>query len=133
MAVDYNLHKISSAVVKTTSNIEYYGCKDNRTIVDLTLSVSYKDEKTFVSKNCFQSTSAMFLSGSSLPLAAATGTKTTYDNSIIIPTGPKRARPEDNNDPYLNPIGDAILPLLLFAMGYVVIVARKNHLTGLNK
>ena len=32
----------------------------------------------------------------------------------------------DKNDPYANPLGDAVLPLLLLAAGYVVFLARKR-------
>ena len=133
MAVDYTLYQTSSATFKSTAAFEYYGISNSTTIYNSTLSVSYKEKNNLVPKNCFHSTSAMSPSGSSLPLAAATGIQTTYDNSFVSPTGPKRARPEDNDDPYLDPIGDAILPLLLFATGYVLFVARKNHLTNLNK
>lgn len=72
------------------------------------------------------STSAMLGSGSSLPQAAVTGTSTTYDDPSPTITGPKRARPEDNKDPYDDPIGDAVLPLLLLAVGYALYTRRKN-------
>jgi hypothetical protein len=133
MAVDYTLYQTSSATFKSTAAFGYYGISNSRTIYNSTPSVSYKEKNSLAPKILFQSTSAMSPSGSSLSLAAATGTQTTYDNSFVSPTGPKRARPEDNDDPYLDPIGDAILPLLLFATGYLLLVARKNHLTRLNK
>ena len=76
------------------------------------------------------STSAMLGSGSSLPQAAVTGTTTTYDEPSPTITGPKRARPEDNKDPYDDPLGDAVLPLLLLAAGYMLFVARKRRAQG---
>ena len=33
----------------------------------------------------------------------------------------------DKNDPYDNPLGDAVLPLLLLAAGYVFFIARKRR------
>ena len=73
------------------------------------------------------STSAMLGSGSTLPQAALTGTTTTYDNHSVEVTGPLRARPEDNKDPYEDPLGDALLPLMLLAVGYALIAIRKQR------
>ena len=79
------------------------------------------------------STSAMVGSGSSLPQAAISGTQTTYDSEegFAPSNAPKKStgegRPEDWEDPYEDPIGDAVLPLLLLAAGYVVFVARKRR------
>lgn len=79
------------------------------------------------------STSAMVGSGSSLPQAAISGTQTTYDSKgLVTPSrAPKKSsgdgRPDDWEDPYKNPIGDAVLPLLLLAMGYAICVWRKKQ------
>ena len=78
------------------------------------------------------STSAMLGSGSSLPQAAVTGTTTTYDEPSPAITGPKRARPEDNKDPYEDPLGDALLPFLLLAAGYGFFIARRRALKKSN-
>ena len=79
------------------------------------------------------STSAMQLSGSSLPQAAVTGISTTYDQSAAM-SGPRRIIDEDDekdkeDDGWAEPgvpLGDAVLPLLLLAAGYVVFLARKR-------
>lgn len=75
-----------------------------------------------------QSTSTMVGSGSSIHLAAIDmqiereDVNSSNDYGF---TGPKKARPEDNKDPGL-PIGDALLPLLLLAVGYAIYLRRKN-------
>ena len=75
-----------------------------------------------------QSTSVMQGSGSNLPNAAVQGVSTTYDNSLPDKrnvSGPRRERPGDWVDPY--PIGDAVLPLMLLALSYMVVrTARKR-------
>ena len=75
------------------------------------------------------STSAMVGSGSSLPQAAISGTHTTYDSdsSATPSNGPRKARPEDWEDPYEDPLGDAVLPLLLLAAGYCLFIVRKRR------
>ena len=82
---------------------------------------------------CMHSTSAMQLSGSSLPQAAVTGVSTTYDQSAAM-SGPRRViadddeeeKPEGWDDPFYDPLGDALLPLLLLAAGYAICAWRKN-------
>lgn len=73
------------------------------------------------------STSAMLGSGSSLPQAAVTGTTTTYENATpaTITNPQKSGRPGDWQEPGLS-LGDAVLPLLLLAAGYMLFVARKR-------
>ena len=85
------------------------------------------------------STSAMLGSGSSLPQAAVTGTSTTYDEPSPASTGPRRIIDGEDNEEKENdgwaepgvPLGDAVLPLLLLAAGYVVFVARKRRASSL--
>ena len=80
------------------------------------------------------STSAMLGSGSSLPQAAVTGTSTTYDDPSQTISGPRRIIDEDDNEEKENdgwaepgvPLGDALLPLLLLAVGYALYTRRKN-------
>ena len=75
------------------------------------------------------STSTMVGSGSSLPLAAMDMKIEKEENTnspYSITSGPKKARPGDNKDPGL-PLGDALLPLLLLAAGYMLFVARKRQ------
>ena len=91
------------------------------------------------------STSTMVGSGSTLPNAASSGFISADDNlnssSNNTPRGPRRAQdkdeddtpPADPNGPNENPLGDAVLPLLLLAAGYVVLVARKRRASSLKQ
>ena len=81
------------------------------------------------------STSAMVGSGTSLPQAALTGTHTTYDESDNSAfSGPKRIIADGDEEDKENdgwkepglPLGDAVLPLLLLAVGYALYTRRKN-------
>ena len=73
------------------------------------------------------STSTMAYSGSTLPQAAATGTVLTSEtpgsySQIRLHGGqPRRSRPGDNEDPYKNPVGDALWPLLALASVYALL------------
>jgi hypothetical protein len=70
----------------------------------------------------FESTSTMPLSGTQLPNAAEGGV-----SIVDQPTkGPHRV-PALPTEPFLDPIGDAILPLALLAAAYVLFLARKKH------
>jgi hypothetical protein len=72
----------------------------------------------------FESTSTMPLSGTQLPNASEEG----VDIVSAPVTGPHRVGPSNPPaDPFLDPIGDAVLPLLLLAVGYVAIVTRKKR------
>jgi hypothetical protein len=72
----------------------------------------------------FESTSTMSLSGTQLPNASEEG----VDIVSAPVTGPHRVGPGNPPaDPFDEPVGDAILPLLLLAVGYVAIVTRKKH------
>ena len=77
-----------------------------------------------------QSTSIMAPSGSALPQAAVTGAVTTYSTgSAKVPGRRRAASDEDEGDtppanpdgPMQDPIGDALLPLMLLALAYVTI------------
>jgi hypothetical protein len=88
------------------------------------------------------STSTMVGSGSTLPNAASSGFISADDNlnssNINTPRGPRRAKeegdepPTNPNGPMENPLGDAILPLLLLAAGYVFFIARRRALKKTN-
>ena len=97
------------------------------------LSVSAQDFAS-VPRAQMQSTSSMIASGSTLPFAAAAGVITTYDNMAPVTITPqqKSGRPGDWKEPGL-PLGDAVLPLLLLAAGYVVFVARKRRASSLKQ
>ena len=74
-----------------------------------------------------QSTSVMMSSGSSLPQAAVTGVVTTNETQARANIGQPRRRPGDWDDPYKDPIGDAVWPLALLACAYLIIrVVRKR-------
>ena len=81
---------------------------------------------------------AMMSSGSALPMAAVTGTTSADDYAS---GGPRRAKKEDEfedeEEPDLPgdtvPIGDAVLPLMLFACAYFIWRAtRKRRVKTLN-
>lgn len=77
----------------------------------------------------FRSTSTMSASGTSLPNAAATGVVITSGetDSTDAPAGPRRVGPDTPpKDPFQDPLGDALLPLLLLVAGYGLFVARKR-------
>ena len=68
-----------------------------------------------------QSTSVMMSSGSNLPSAAINGVTTTNEQVLSpanAPSGPNRKRPEDWEDPYKDPIGDAVWPLMALAAAF---------------
>ena len=70
----------------------------------------------------FESTSSMPMSGTQLPNAAEDGV-----SIVDQPTkGPHRV-PALPTEPFLDPIGDAILPLALLAAAYVLFLARKKR------
>lgn len=79
----------------------------------------------------FQSTSAMRGSGStysSSPMLDAEGLATNEKTSEVTEanSGPRRIRPTiPEGNP--TPIGDALLPLLLMAVGYAVLLYRKRR------
>ena len=78
-------------------------------------------------------------SGSSLPNAAVTGTSTTYDDQSNGRPGQIRriggntsGGSDDREDPYKDPIGDAMIPLMLLAGAYLgmrVFLKRKRALS----
>ena len=71
----------------------------------------------------FRSTSAMPSIGSHL--SAAEGLDIGDDTPA--PTGPRRVGPNTPPaDPFDDPLGDAVIPLLLLAVGYSIYLRRKN-------
>ena len=113
MAVDYKVHQTAS--FKSTSSIQFYSGSG----VGVTLASTKVATVPTVE---FHSTSAMPSVGSSLSTTPAMAD----DAGMGITPGPKRSRPGDNKDPFLDPIGDAVLPLLLLAVGYAIYLRRKN-------
>ena len=90
-----------------------------------------------------QSTSTMVGTGSTLPQAAVTGTTVAGETPAAyapaghaghirkIGGGNTEGGPEDREDPYADPLGDAALPLALLACAYLIVrVARRRALKG---
>ena len=126
MAVDYKLHQTSSATFKSTSTSGYSGAGIGEGKSRFVSTYVQKGWCTtaVASTPSFRSTSAMPTIGSSLSSAV---TMVVDEPETTVTSGPKRARPEDWEDPFLDPLGDAVIPLLLLAAGYGVIVARKRR------
>ena len=123
MAVDYKLHQTSVATFKSTSTFMYYSPIGSSELV----STSKKDGRgatANVPAVNFRSTSTMPSTGSSLSTVMP-GVVIEESEGTVQP-GPKRARPEDNKDPYEDPLGDAVIPLLILAAGYVIYIARRK-------
>ena len=75
------------------------------------------------------STSAMAYSGSTLPQAAATGVSLSSEPNQETLTPPKsirKGRPGDWTNPYDDPLGDVLWPLMLMAMAYVVYLKSRK-------
>ena len=127
MAVDYRLHQSSS--FKSTSSTQFYSGSG----VGVTLASTKVATVPTVE---FHSTSAMPSTSSSLSQAAVSGVITTDESDHSTITGPRRIGggnsgggdgPTNPDDPWKTPIGDAVLPLLLLAAGYVFFIARKRR------
>jgi hypothetical protein len=81
------------------------------------------------------STSTMQLSESLLPQAAKTGVSTTAsslysmgeDEPFNQHSGPKRARPDDWDDPYKNPVGDIPWVMMVACVGIYILVLHHKH------
>ena len=77
-----------------------------------------------------RSTSAMAYSGSTLPQAAATGVSLLSAPQQAAPVytrSVRRERPGDNSDPFKDPLGDVLWPLMCLALAYgVYLKCRKK-------
>lgn len=84
-----------------------------------------------VTSSTFQSTSTLPQTGSSYasqPMLSADGTAQYAEGaypSVNAPSGPLRVRPANPDGPP-TPVGDALLPLLLMAIGYAALLYRKR-------
>ena len=101
-----------------------------------------------------QSTSGMVYSGSQLPSAAAQGTYVTgttigtYNPANV--NGPHRAKkednpgggfnpgggepgPGDNTEPWEDPLGDVMLPLVLMALSYMAVCTARKRKGAVSK
>lgn len=124
MAVDYKLHQTSSATFKSTSTSGYSGAGigEGKTRFVSTYVQKGGCTTAVASTPSFRSTSAMPTIGSSLSSAV---TMVVDEPETTVTPGPKRA-PALPPDPFLDPLGDAVLPLLLLAAGYAIYLRRKN-------
>jgi hypothetical protein len=126
MAVDCKLYQTSSATLKSTSTSGYssagIGGGSTRSVSASAQGVGAMVSVPAVS---FRSTSVMPSTGSKLSVASSMGVTIEEGDNASIPSGPKRL-PALPPDPFLDPLGDAVLPLLLLAAGYVIYLRRKN-------
>lgn len=97
---------------------------------------SYSAVQVGMPQATMSSTSTMMYSGSSLPLAAATGVTTSYDtNPSKAPGRPRRVgeddgfEGEDDPDVPVNPfpVGDAVLPMMLLVAAYGAFLALRRR------
>ena len=116
-AVDYKLHQTSS--FKSTSSTKFYSGSGVGTTLASTRVASVPAAE-------FRSTSVMPSAGSSLLVTSSMGVTIDEGGNTQLTSGPKRL-PQLPTDPFLDPIGDAVLPLLLLAAGYVFFIARKRR------
>lgn len=124
-AVDYKLHQTSSATFKSTSTSGYFSAGTTGGTRSLSAPAQGGGAMPSVPAVSFRSTSAMPLTGSNLSAAPTTGV-TSDEGGETQGAGPKRLPPLPQ-DPFLDPLGDAVLPLLLLAAGYVFFIARKRR------
>ena len=93
-------------------------------------------------RHIFQSTSIMPPSGTQLPMAAESGVQMSgtnpYTSRSPYTTGPRKEGefeggdgPDKPAEPFPYPIGDALIPLALLALGYVLVLylrrRRRSH------
>ena len=133
MATQYQLHQTSPATYRSigsdgagSTGIISNGVHSTSMPVNMSVGAAKPSFN-------FHSTSVMSTSGSTLPSAASTGCVLTNNpNGNNLPRGPRRAAedddtpPADPNGPNETPLGDAVIPLLLLAVGYSIYLRRKN-------
>ena len=134
MATEYQLHQTSKATYKSISSGGVNRIENNydagyssgiyRYVVGSVCPTSVRPMVNF------HSTSSMTYSGTALPNAAVSGVIVADDlvstESSEPFVGPRRARPGDNNDPFKDPLTDAVPCLLLLAIGYAIYLGRKT-------
>lgn len=123
LAIDYKLYQTSS--FKSTSSTKFY----TGNIAEATIRSSAVAN---VPAAEFRSTSTMPSVGSTLSTASSVGVVIDEGGNTKMTSGPKRVGPNQKPaDPFL-PLGDAVLPLLLLAAGYVFFIARRRALKKTN-
>ena len=120
-AVEYNVYQTSSASYRSSSMTS----NENGTI-----ATSYGSISTTAPTMQFQSTSTMSGSGSTLSSTTNAIIESNEPNAQSNNgfSGPRKARPEDNDDPYDDPITDAVPCLLFLAAAYCLYLRRKNRI-----
>ena len=120
-AVEYNVYQTSSAFCRSSSMTS----NENGTI-----ATSYGSISTTAPTMQFQSTSTMSGSGSTLSSTTNAIIESNEPNAQSNNgfSGPRKARPEDNEDPYDDPLTDAVPCLLFLALGYALYLRRKNRI-----
>lgn len=116
LAIDYKLYETSS--FKSTSSTKFY----SGNVAEATIRSSAVAN---VPAAEFRSTSTMPSVGSTLSTASSVGVVVDEGGNTKMTSGPKRA-PALPPEPFLDPLGDELLPLLLLVVGYGLLVARKR-------
>ena len=117
MAVDFKLHQTSS--FKSTSSTQFHSGSGVGTTLASTRVASVPAAE-------FRSTSVMPSAGSNLSVTSSAGVTIDEGGNTQMTSGPKRL-PALPPDPFLDPLGDAVLPLLLLAAGYCLFIVRKRR------
>lgn len=119
LAVDFKLHQTGS--FKSTSSVQFYSGSNVGAAIAYTTVASVPVVE-------FRSTSTMPSVGSNLSAASSMEVSIDEGGNTQTPSGPKRVNPNrPPTDPFEDPLGDAVLPLLLLAAGYVFFIARKRR------
>ena len=128
MAVDCKLYQTSSATLKSTSTSGYSGAGiGGGSTRSVSASAQGVGAMVSVPAVSFRSTSVMPSAGSNLSVASSAGVIIDEQGNTQMTSGPKRVNPNQKPaDPFL-PLGDAVLPLLLLAAGYVFFIVRKRR------
>lgn len=123
MAEGYSIYQTSSDYYQ---NNKYLRCEEASTNKGVELPTPSVPFSATVPNIHFQSTSAMYGSGSTL--CSDNIVEVTGSGKSDAPGQRRRVNPnQPPSDPFDDPIGDAVLPLLLLALGYVIYLRRKNN------
>lgn len=121
MAIDYTLHSTASGSFSSTHT--YHQTTSYGESHKMHATSPQAVQIATLPEIIFRSTSSMPSMGSTIPAAEILSE---VGDETPAPAGPRRARPEDWDDPYDDPLGDAVIPLLLLAVGYGIYLRRKN-------
>ena len=128
MAIDYTLHSTASGSFSSTHTYQqttFYG-ESHKMHATSPQAVQIATLPEII----FRSTSSMPSMGSTI-LTAEILSEVGAESPA--PSGPRRVGPsKPPADPFDDPLGDAVLPLLLLAAGYVFFIARRRALKKTN-